>query len=124
MKITPYAKKRVYSFINFFERIIARRRGSYAERCAVYYALCGKNKAAGNRTRRYLLQTSLSMGKRKETYENIAIKVSRNYLPDKDLKVTYKLFGYATICYLGGCLSNEKYRSSPSGKNVTIFAPL
>lgn len=38
-----------------------------------------------------MLQTSWSMGKQQETYENIGVKVSWTYHPDKGLEVTYKL---------------------------------
>ena len=38
-----------------------------------------------------MLQTTWSMGKQQETYENIGIKVSWTYHPDKGLEVTYKL---------------------------------
>ena len=38
-----------------------------------------------------MLQTTWSMGKQQETYEDIGIKVSWTYHPDKGLEVTYKL---------------------------------
>ena len=38
-----------------------------------------------------MLQTTWSMGKQQETFENIGIKVSWTYHPDKGLEVTYKL---------------------------------
>lgn len=38
-----------------------------------------------------MLQTTWSMGKQQETYENIGIKVSWTYHPNKGLEVTYKL---------------------------------
>lgn len=38
-----------------------------------------------------MLNTTWSMGKQQETYENIGIKVSWTYHPDKGMEVTYKL---------------------------------
>lgn len=38
-----------------------------------------------------MLQTTWSMGKQQETYEDIGIKVTWTYHPDKGLEVTYKL---------------------------------
>ena len=38
-----------------------------------------------------MLQTTWSMGKQQETFENIGIKVSWTYHPDKGMEVTYKL---------------------------------
>ena len=36
-------------------------------------------------------QTSWSMGKQEETFENVGVKVTWTYHPDKGLEVTYKL---------------------------------
>lgn len=40
-----------------------------------------------------MLQTSWSMGKQKEKFEDLGIEVSWTYHPDKGLEVTYKLLG-------------------------------
>ena len=38
-----------------------------------------------------MLQTTWSMGKQEETFENVGVKVTWTYHPDKGLEVTYKL---------------------------------
>ena len=38
-----------------------------------------------------MIQTTWSMGKQKETFENLGVEVTWTYHPDKGLEVTYKL---------------------------------
>jgi hypothetical protein len=38
-----------------------------------------------------MMQTSWDMGKQEEIFENIGVKVTWTYHPDKGMEVTYKL---------------------------------
>ena len=60
---------------------------------AVLYAIEDMNEKMGLPDSLYndMLQTTWSMGKQSETYENVGVTVTWTYHPDKGLEVTYKL---------------------------------
>lgn len=59
----------------------------------IYMAIFELNKKMGlpESLEQDMLQTSWSMGKQHETFENVGVTVSWTYHPDKGLEVTYKL---------------------------------
>lgn len=60
---------------------------------SILYSIRDMNKSLGLPDSLWndMLQTTWSMGKQQETFENISIKVSWTYHPNKGLEVTYKL---------------------------------
>ena len=60
---------------------------------AIFYSIREMNETLGLPDSLYndMLGTSWGMGKQQETYENVGIKVTWTYHPDKGLEVTYKL---------------------------------
>ena len=60
---------------------------------AIVYSIRDMNKNLGLPDALYndMITTTWSMGKQQETYENVGIKVTWTYHPDKGLEVTYKL---------------------------------
>lgn len=60
---------------------------------SVLYAIEDMNKKMGLPNSLYndMLQTTWSMGKQSETFENVGVTVTWTYHPDKGLEVTYKL---------------------------------
>ncbi|MBQ8429602.1 MAG: Ig domain-containing protein [Clostridia bacterium] len=60
---------------------------------SILYEIKDMNKKIGLPDSLYndMIQTTWSMGKQQETFENIGVKVSWTYHPDKGLEVTYKL---------------------------------